>query len=132
LRILIADDHEIIRSSVIRVLQSRAPVECAEATNGKEAVEKALEWKPDVVLLDIRLPMLSGFDAAREIKHRQPDIPILFFSIHDTSEIIEQARAVGDGFLLKDKIVELLPVALEALLNNRTFFPSEGSSERQI
>jgi len=77
MRILIADDHEIIRSSVIRVLQSRADVECAEATNGKEAVEKALEWKPDLILLDVRLPMLSGFDAAREIKRHQPDIPIL-------------------------------------------------------
>jgi len=76
--------------------------------------------------------MLSGFAAAREIRHRQPAIPILFFSIHDTGEIIAEARAVGDGFLLKDKIVELLPLALEALLNNRTFFPSEGSSERQV
>jgi CheY-like chemotaxis protein len=79
MRILIADDHEIIRSSVIRVLQSRADVECAEATNGKEAVEKALEWKPDLILLDIRLPVLSGFDAAKEIKQHAPDIPILFF-----------------------------------------------------
>jgi DNA-binding NarL/FixJ family response regulator len=123
MRILIADDHEIIRSSVIRVLQSRAHVECAEAANGKEAVEKALEWKPDLVLLDVRLPMLSGFEAAREIKKSQPRIPVLFFSIHDTNEIVEEARAVGDGFLLKDKIVELLPLALDALLHNRTFFP---------
>ena len=62
MRILIADDHEIISSSVIRVLQSRADVEeCAEATNGKEEVEKALEWKPDLILLDVRLPVLTGF-----------------------------------------------------------------------
>jgi DNA-binding NarL/FixJ family response regulator len=129
MRILIADDHEIIRSSVIRVLQSRADVECAEATNGKEAVEKALEWKPDLILLDVRLPVLSGFDAAREIKQHQPDIPILFFSIHDTNEILEEARLVGDGFILKDKIVEMLPGAIDALRQRQPFFPSDTQTE---
>ena len=129
MRILIADDHEIIRSSVIRVLQSRADVECAEATNGKEAVEKALEWKPDLILLDVRLPMLSGFDAAREIKRHQPDIPILFFSIYDTNEILEEARRAGDGFILKDQAVEMLPNAMDALLNKQQFFPSHNQTE---
>src|SRR5258708_37786510 len=126
MRILIADDHEAIRSAVIRVLQSRGVEECAEATNGKEAVEKALEWKPDLVLLDIRLPMLSGFDAAREMKQHQPDIPILFFSIHNTTEILEEARSVGDGFILKDKIVEMLPNAIDALRHKQPFFPSDS------
>jgi DNA-binding NarL/FixJ family response regulator len=129
MRILVADDHEVIRSGVIRVLQSRADVECAEATNGKEAVEKALQWKPDLVLLDIRLPVLSGFDAAREIKQHAPDIPILFFSIHDTEEIVEEARSVGDGFILKDKIVEMLPNAINTLLDKQTFFPSDNQTE---
>src|SRR3984893_3326421 len=124
MRILIADDHEVIRSSVIRVLQSRADVEeCAEATNGKEAVEKALQWKPDLILLDVRLPVLSGFDAAREIKQHQPDIPILFFSIHDTNEILEEARLVGDGFILKDQAVEMLPNAMDALGTSSSSFP---------
>jgi DNA-binding NarL/FixJ family response regulator len=126
---LIADDHEVIRRGVIRVLQSRGDVECAEATNGREAVEKALEWKPDLVLLDVRLPVLSGFDAAKEIKERQPDIPILFFSIHDTKEILEQARSVGDGFILKDKIVEMLPNAIDALRHKQTFFPLDNQTE---
>ena len=129
MRILIADDHEVIRRGVIRVLQSRGDVECAEATNGREAVEKALEWKPDLVLLDVRLPVLSGFDAAKEIKERQPDIPILFFSIHDTKEILEQARSVGDGFILKDKIVEMLPNAIDALRHKQTFFPLDNQTE---
>jgi DNA-binding NarL/FixJ family response regulator len=126
MRILIADDHEIIRASVIRVLQARADVEeCAEATNGKEAVEKALEWRPDLVLLDIRLPVLSGFDAAREIKQHAPDIPILLFSIYNTKEILEEARLVGDGFILKDKVVEMLPNAIDALSRKLPFFPSD-------
>jgi DNA-binding NarL/FixJ family response regulator len=132
MRILIADDHEVIRRGVIRVLQSRGDVEeCAEATNGKEAVEKALVWKPDLVLLDVRLPVLSGFDAAKEIKQHEPDIPILFFSIHDTKEILEQARSVGDGFILKDKIVEMLPNAIDVLCHNQTFFPSADRTDSE-
>jgi DNA-binding NarL/FixJ family response regulator len=132
MRILIADDHEVIRTGVIRVLQSRGNVECAEATNGKEAVEKALEWKPDLVLLDVRLPVLSGFAAAREIKRHEPDIPILFFSIHDTKEILEEARSIGNGFILKDKIVEMLPKGVEALLHKQTYFPSVDRSDEEI
>jgi DNA-binding NarL/FixJ family response regulator len=131
MRILIADDHEVIRRGVIRVLQSRGAVECAEATNGKEAVEKALVWKPELVLLDVRLPVLSGFDAAKEIKQHEPDIPILFFSIHDTKEILEQARSVGDGFILKDKIVEMLPNAIDVLCHNQTFFPSADRTDSE-
>ena len=96
MRILIADDHEVIRSSVIRVLQARGDVEeCAEATNGREAVEKAVEWKPDLILLDIRLPVLSGFDAAKEIKQQAPHIPVLLFSIDNSEEILEQARRLA-------------------------------------
>jgi len=105
------------------VLKSLGDIECAEATNGKEAVEKALELKPDLILLDVRLPILNGFDAAAQIKQHEPDIPILFFSIHDTEDIIGQARSVGDGFILKDKIVEMLPKAVDALLRSETFFP---------
>ena len=130
MRILIADDHEIIRSGVTRVLQSRTDVqECAEATNGQEAVEKALAWKPDLILLDVRLPLLSGMEAARQIRKHAPEIPILFFSIHDANEIVEEAKRVGDGFILKDKIVEMLPNAIDALLRKETFFPSMNEPE---
>ena len=116
MRILIADDHQLLRRGIIRILETCADVEeCIEATNGKEAAEKALEWKPDLILLDVRLPVLTGFDAAREIKQHAPDIPILFFSIHDTKEIVEEAMSVGDGFISKDKIVEMLPNAINAL-----------------
>src|SRR3977135_1590804 len=127
MRILIADGPEGIRKRGIRVLQSRADVEeYAEAANGKEAIEKALEWRPDLILLDVRLPLLDGFDAAREIKRHAPDIAILFFSIHDTNEMLEEARSVGDGFILKENIVEMLPGAIDALRNKQPFFPSNN------
>jgi CheY-like chemotaxis protein len=87
MRILIADDHEIIRNSVIRVLQSRTDVEeCAEAANGKEAVEKALEWKPDLILLDVRLPLLSGFDPLK----RSNSMPLVFLSFFSRSTTLKK------------------------------------------
>ncbi len=128
--ILIADDHEVIRSGVIRLLQSRDDVEeYAEATNGKEGIERALEWKPNLILLDVRLPLLDGFAVAREIKLHEPDIAILFFSIYDTNEILEEAKSVGDGFILKETIVEMLPSAITAVLHRQQFFPSDNQTE---
>ena len=128
MRILIADDHEEIRSGVSRILGSRGD-EYVEATNGKEAVDKALEWKPDLVLLDIRLPVLSGFDAARILKQHHPEIAILFFSIYDAPEVLQEARRIGDGFILKEKIVEMLPNAIEAIVQKKPFFPAESQPE---
>src|ERR1700704_2300045 len=126
MRILIADDHQLLRRGIIRILETCADVEeCIEATNGKEAVEKALKLKPDLILLDIRLPIVSGFDAARNIKQHEPDIPILFFSMDNASETVEEARLLGDGFVSKNKIVEMLPNAVNALRHKQTFFPSE-------
>jgi DNA-binding NarL/FixJ family response regulator len=122
MRILIADDYEAIRAGVIRILQARGD-EYAEATNGTETVEKALEWKPDLVLLDIRLPVISGFDAARIIKQHDPDIPILFCSIYDAPDILQEARQIGNGFMLKEKLVEMLPQAIEAIARKQSFFP---------
>ena len=130
MRILIADDHEVIRRGVARVLQSRGDVEeYVEATNGEEAVEKALACKPDLILLDIQTPLLDGSAVARKIKQKEPGIPILFFSIYDTDEILEEARSVGDGFLLKEKIVEMLPDAIDALLRKQRFFRLNDQTE---
>jgi DNA-binding NarL/FixJ family response regulator len=130
MRILIADDQDAIRRGVIRILQSLTDVEeFEEATNGKEAIEKALQWKPDVILLDVRLPEGSGFDVARAIRQDAPDIRILFFSIYDSKEILVEARLLGDGFVVKERIVEMLPNALDALRNKQPFFPVDTQAD---
>jgi NarL family two-component system response regulator YdfI len=95
-------------------------------------VDTAIGWKPDLVILDIRLPVLSGFDAARQIKQHEPDIFILLFSIHDTVEILEEAKSVANGFILKDKVVEMLPKAVDALLQKQSFFPPVDRSGNEI
>lgn len=129
MRVLIADDHEIIRNATRRILELRADIQCIEAGNGDEAVEKALELKPDLIILDISMPAIDGFDAAREIKRHLPDIPILFFSIYDDGEYLETARSLGQGVVLKDEAATSLLKAVDALLQGQTFFPNTGTSE---
>jgi len=94
-------------------------------------VDKALVWKPDLILLDVFLPVLAGFVAASEIKQHQPHIPILFFSIYATDEILKEAGSVGDGFILKETVVEMLPKAVDALLQKQPFFPSVDRSDQE-
>ena len=130
LRILIADDHDLMRRGIKGMLQSHAGWEiCGEAHTGREAVSKAQELKPDIAILDISMPTIDGFDAAREIKRQLPDIPILFFSIYDDGEYLETARSLGEGVVLKEEAATMLLKAVDALLQRQTFFPNTGTSE---
>ena len=94
-RILIADDHEIMRRGVRSVLESHREVDVCEAQNGVEAVQKTKEMKPDLVILDVSMPLLDGFSAARQIKEMSPLTPILIFSLHRTEAFMEVARKIG-------------------------------------
>jgi DNA-binding NarL/FixJ family response regulator len=97
---------------------------CGEAANGEEAVEKAVSLKPDLVILDINMPVLGGFGAAKEIRRLLPEVAILFFSMHDSGQFVEEAKRVGvHGFVAKDRAGKTLVMAVEALLGGRTFFP---------
>jgi DNA-binding NarL/FixJ family response regulator len=127
MRILIADDHEMMRRVTMRILQSRRDIECIEARNGNEAIQKAIELKPDLIVLDISMPAVGGFNAAREIKQYLPDVPILFFSIYDDGEYLDTAKSIGQGVVFKDQAGTTLLKAVDALLQKRTFFPSSGS-----
>src|ERR1700682_3993937 len=125
LRILIADDHESVRKGVCAILSSRSDVEvCGEAENGKEAIEKANALKPDLIILDITMPVLSGFDAAREIRKTLPHIPILILSMHESNQLIEEAKKIGvQGFVTKTQVGSTLLLGVDALLRKQTFFP---------
>jgi DNA-binding NarL/FixJ family response regulator len=80
-RVLLVDDHEIFRHGVCRILSSREDIEvCGEAADGKEAVQKAVQLKPDLIIMDITMPLLSGFDASVKIRKALPDVPILIHS----------------------------------------------------
>lgn len=126
IRILIADDHDAVRKGVRSVLLSRQDIEvCGEASNGSEAIVKAIEQKPDLIILDLTMPILGGFAAALELRRLLPDIPILFYSMHEGAHLIKEARQIGvRGFVGKSHISETLLDAVDALVIRKdTFFP---------
>jgi DNA-binding NarL/FixJ family response regulator len=127
LRILIADDHEVAREGIRSVLESHAEWKvCAEAQDGREAVEYAGKLKPDILLLDIGMPNLNGLDAARQILAVAPDARILILTVHDAEQVVREVLAAGArGFLLKSDAGRDLVAAVEALQEGRTFFTSK-------
>lgn len=128
MRILIADDHEAVRKGVCAILGSRPDIKiCAEAENGKEAVEKANALKPDLIILDITMPVLSGFEAARELRKTMPLVPILILSMHESNQLIEEARKIGvRGYVTKTQVGSTLLQAVDSLLRNESFFPGRS------
>jgi DNA-binding NarL/FixJ family response regulator len=123
LRVLVADDHEMIRLGLCELLQSQQIEICAQATNGGEAVEKSRQLSPDLIILDISMPVLGGIEAARQIRVFLPDVPILFFSTHNASHLVAIAKSVGaQGFVTKDQLAATLLDAVDALRNKKTFF----------
>jgi DNA-binding NarL/FixJ family response regulator len=126
LRLLIADDHEIVRRGLCALLKSHAEWEvCAEAGDGREAVEKAQQLKPDIVILDIGMPNLNGLIAARQILRIRPDQKILILTITDEEQVVREVLEAGArGFVLKSDAARDLVAAVEALQAGTTFFTS--------
>jgi DNA-binding NarL/FixJ family response regulator len=125
LRILIADDHEDVRKSVCAILTARLDIEiCGEAENGREAIEKAKALKPDLIILDITMPVLSGFEAARELRKILPVTPILILTMHESRQLVEEAKKLGvNGYVAKTQAGDALLLAVDTVLNNQLFYP---------
>ena len=124
LRILVADDHEIVRRGLVSLIKSHPDWEvCAEAENGRQAVEKASLSKPDIAILDIGMPVLNGLEATRQILRDRPGTRILVLTITDTDQAVQAVLDAGArGFLLKSDAARDLVTALEALEHNKAFF----------
>src|SRR5438477_11008122 len=124
LRILVADDHEVVRRGLCDLLKSHAGWEvCAEATDGREAIDQVKQLKPDIVILDIGMPNLNGLTAARQILQSDPRQKILFLTIADSEQIVREVLQAGArGFVLKSDAARDLLDAVDALEKNRTFF----------
>jgi len=129
LRILIADDHEVARRGIRALLESHPGWEvCAEAKDGREAVDFAASTKPHLVLLDIGMPNLNGLEAARQILAATPDVAILILTMHDSDNVVREVlRAGARGFVLKSDAGRDLVAAVEALQLQRTFFTTRVS-----
>jgi DNA-binding NarL/FixJ family response regulator len=132
-RILVVDDFPEWRRFIRTMLEAREDLQIiAEAGDGIEAVEKAQELKPDLALLDIGLPLLNGFDAARQIRKLSPDTKILFCSQESSVDIVEEARRLGaHGYLVKSDGSQLL-YAVKAVLHEKQFVISRNLAHPAI
>jgi DNA-binding NarL/FixJ family response regulator len=125
-KILIADDHEIVRQGIRRVLEVKPEWEiCGEAANGQEAVRMAQELSPDIIIMDVTMPVMSGFEAADEISRLPLGSRVLFFTMHDSGSMAGSVRKSGArGYVVKSRAAQDLVQALERLLRGGTFFDS--------
>lgn len=125
-RILVADDHEVVRRGLCALLQSRPEWEiCGEAADGREAVEKSQNLKPDAVIIDIGMPTLNGLEATRQILKTNPHIKVLVLTFHDSDQMIREVLDAGArGFLLKSDAARDLISAVQALRRDNTYFTS--------
>lgn len=130
LRILVADDHHVVRTGLRALLESKTGWRvCAEASNGREAVQKASELQPDVAVLDIGMPLLNGVDATRQIRKVSPGTEILILTMYDSEHMIQGVLDAGArGYILKDDADRNLLAAVEALRRHKPYLSSRVSA----
>src|SRR5271169_5859111 len=113
-RIMLADDHTLFRQGIRTLISAEADMEVVgEASNGGDAVEKATELRPDVVLMDVSMPGLSSFEATRQIRKGRPETKVLFLTMYDDEDYLAECMEAGaSGYLLKDSPSEQLVSAI--------------------
>jgi DNA-binding NarL/FixJ family response regulator len=124
IRVLVADDHGVVRKGVRFLLAQEPDIEVVgEAENGRDAVRLSSELVPDVVLMDIAMPLLNGIDAAAQIARANPSTGVIVLSMFSDEEYLVRALAAGArGYLLKDSAEPDMVRAVRAVAQGRTFF----------
>ncbi|OZI08648.1 DNA-binding response regulator [Siphonobacter sp. BAB-5385] len=130
IRVLVADDHTVVRKGLRMLLADEDSVEIVgEAADGQEALEKIPETKPDVVILDISMPRLSGIEAAKAIAQQYSTVKALIFSMHNNQDyILKSVESGAAGYLLKDTDKEEILLALQKVSQGDKYFPPTISS----
>ena len=130
MRVLVVDDNAAVRSEARSTLQDQGLDVVGEATNGEEAIERTEKLNPDLIIMDVSMPVLNGLDAAKIIKRSHPQTQILMFSAHNIRDFVEIARGLGlSGYALKGHGSSLRD-AVDKILRNQTYFPVLGQEDQ--
>jgi DNA-binding NarL/FixJ family response regulator len=123
LRILIADDHDLMRRGIRALLESHRWTICGEAQTGRKAIESAEKFRPDIAVLDIGMPDLNGIEAGRRIRKISPNTEILILSVHYSDQIVREVVDAGiRGYVVKSDSDRDLAMAVETLAKHKPFF----------
>ncbi|MCK5539177.1 MAG: response regulator transcription factor [Bacteroidales bacterium] len=127
IKVLIADDHQLFREGLANLLFSASDIEViAQAENGKDAIEKAKHFKPDVALLDIAMPKMNGIEATRELKKVLPNLKIVAVSMHSDKQYVKGILEAGaDGYLLKNCTYRQLTDAIKTVHSGKKFLSED-------
>jgi DNA-binding NarL/FixJ family response regulator len=123
-RILVVDDSRLMRRCLRTLLEQRESWKvCGEASDGQEAIERAQQAAPDIIVLDFQMPKMNGLDAARELRRRLPKIPILMVTLHMSPQLEDQARKIGIRGACDKGNIQCVVEGVDALLHQGTYYP---------
>lgn len=133
-RILIADDHAMMRKGLRTVIEPHVGWEiCGEATTGLEALEQAKLLHPDLIVLDVSMPVLNGLEVAYRISRTLPDVRILLFTMHNSEQFKKDVSKTGaHGYVCKSSGEESLTQAIETVLQGEEFFDADGIRAKSL
>lgn len=130
IRVALADDHEIVRHGIKMVLEDDPQITVVwEASDGQETIDKMNSDPPDILVVDIRMPLMNGLEVTKKLKKANPKVKILVLTMHDDSEYIHQSLQYGaDGYLLKDTNKSEFNKAVHMVSNGQKYFSGDISS----
>lgn len=126
IKVLLVDDHAVVRDGIRARLESSADFKVVgEAVNGREALQKVEELKPDVVLMDISMPVMNGMDAARYLREKFPDTKVIILTMHEHKEYIQGViRCGAQGYIVKDVSAQEMISAIKTVIGGETYYSS--------